>query len=96
MAKKVRFKVEANWSEEEVAQKVATVIGGADTLKICPPFRKESGYRWQLDATNDWWMDTDPETGEYILVYRYASGHNDKAIKAIEGLRDYLEWIFGR
>lgn len=83
----IRFKVR-NWDEDAVATRVVDVIAGHEASKICPPFKKDSGYRWQLDASNDWWMDIDRETGEYILAYRYGQEDTLKAIKIV------LEWIF--
>ena len=84
MADEIRFKVNPHWKkEEDIAERVAKVIGYTD---CCPPFKKDSGYRWQLNANNDWWMDIDHETGEYILAYRYEA--------PLEAFKIVLEWIF--
>jgi len=81
----IRFKPRGKWQEAEVANRLAKVIGYTD---YCPPFSKDSGYKWQLNASNDWWMGVDQETGEYILAGRYASQ------KLMDALKVLTEWIF--
>ncbi len=33
------------------------------------PFEKESGYHWQLDASNDWWAEIRED--KLVLAWRY-------------------------
>ncbi len=46
-------------------------------------FEKPDGYRYQLDCTNDWWADKDPETGEFVLAYRYGVKEQMDALKTV-------------
>ena len=81
----IRFKVHRIWKDEEqIALRVAQVIGYSPH---CPPHKKDSGYRWQLNDSNDWWMDRDPKTEEYIIAARYSS------TVPMEALKTVLEWI---
>ena len=78
--------------EEVLAKRIATILSGADSLRICPPYKKENGH-WQLDGSNDWWFWIDEETGECCLDYRYSGDH---CAAALEGLQAFLEWRLGR
>lgn len=82
----VKFIARAKLSEEYIAERLAKIVGFED---FCPPFKKDSGYKWQLNGTNDWWMDFNPETREVTLAYRY--DHN----QMLEGMKKFLEHVFG-
>jgi len=51
----IKFKVRqegiTGWSDEDVAKRVAVVVGGVDSLKTCPPFERDG--KWQLDGSNN-------------------------------------------
>ncbi len=96
----IRFKVQGRWQEDEVARRLAVIVAGPyaihtslDTGEQQIPFRKDSGYDWQLEPGNDWWMSYDREADEYILAYRYA---HDGMLSALKGLQKFLEWVFSR
>lgn len=72
--------------DEVIIQRVASIIIGNKDI-----FRKESGYRWQLGSGNDWKMDRDTITGEFIISYRY--GHGRK--KEMLALRMTIIWLLG-
>ena len=58
--------------EEGIVRQVARLILGTDSgVK-----RQDRGYKWCLDSHNDWKMDRDLNTGEYILAWRYGGGGN--------------------
>jgi hypothetical protein len=82
----LKFQVKSNWSEEQIANRLAQIVG---LTEGCPPFTKDSGYRWQLNASNNWWMDYDPEKREVTLAYRY---DHDGLLKS---MKQFLEWVFG-
>ena len=42
------------------------------------PFKKESGYRWQLDGSNDHWADV--EDGKLVLAERYSQEKLDALV----------------
>ena len=50
---------------------------------------QEEGHKWALDDSNDWKMDFDVRTEEYIISYRYGGGGN---ISRMEKLRDTILW----
>jgi hypothetical protein len=54
--------------EEALRQRIAAIVSSNPMVCL-----KEKGYHWQLDNSNNWWMDIDPETKEHILVYRYGT-----------------------
>lgn len=70
---------QANSFHIRFVERVAKIIYGNDTVNV-----KEGGYKWMLGTGNDWWMDIDRETGDYILAHRYfMSGIKDSIFKAI-------------
>ena len=73
--------------DEWLIGRIATIITGEDTF-----FVKESGYRWVLDPGNNWFMDRDSITGEFILAYRYSGSHNKEQMDA---LRVTILWLLG-
>lgn len=66
-----RFKANPRWKDVQVVRTVAQIVQGTRVF-----FRQKSGYRWMLGRSNDWWMDKDPQTGEFILAWRYGGGGN--------------------
>ncbi len=68
-----RFSFRANprWKDEDVVRSVARIV--MDTEEFSEQL---SGYKWMLGGSNDWWMDKDPETGEFILAWRNCGGGN--------------------
>ena len=85
----ITFKVRSTWKEEEVVLRVAGIVCHIPN----PMVRSHSnGFKWQLDGSNDWWMDIDPWPDEAyyncILDYRYDSG------EMVEALQIFLRWLF--
>lgn len=68
---KFRFKANPLWKDEEVVEFVARIVQGTEEF-----FKQPEEDRWMLGRTNDWWMRKDPETGEFILTWRYCGGGN--------------------
>lgn len=85
----IRFRFRPGISEEyemEILKAIALKITGRPNVNL-----QDSGYRWSLGWGNDWWMDKDLETGEFILAFRY--GENKQ--KEMEALRTVLIWLLG-
>ena len=97
----IRFKVESRgWDEESIARRLAVIVAGPhaihndlETGEMQIPFKKDTGYGWQLESGNNWWMSYDREKDEYILAFRYA---HEGMLEVLEGLRKFLEWVFSR
>ncbi len=66
-----RFKANPPWKDEDVVKSVAKIILGTEEFH-----EQRSGYKWMLGGSNDWWMDKDQETGEFVLAWRYCGGAN--------------------
>ena len=86
----IRFKGKPGWypnEVEKVVNRVARIVCGTPMV-----FKKENGYRWQLDGSNNWWMDFDENTEEFILAYRYGSGGNGVYF---QNLQKVIPWLLG-
>mgnify|MGYP001583051143 CR=1 FL=1 len=70
---KIRFKANPLFKDEDVVKAVARIVLNTEVFSVQP---SGSGYKWMLGASNDWWMDKDPETGEFILAWRNCGGAN--------------------
>ncbi len=68
-----RFKANSLWKDEDVVKCVARIVQNTEEFFEQP---SGSGYKWMLGGSNNWWMDKDPETGEFILAWRYCGGGN--------------------
>jgi hypothetical protein len=62
----------------EIVKRVEQIVCGTGTIT-----EKDSGYRWNIGETNDWKMDRDPKTGEFIVAYRYGMGPNLSNMEAV-------------
>jgi hypothetical protein len=98
MPAEIRFRVKGRWAEEDVACRLAVLVAGPSAIvtdlatgERQVPWQKTGGYKWTLEPGNDWFMDIDPQTGEYVLAYRYGGPDFPKVL---EGLKPFLEWIF--
>jgi hypothetical protein len=80
------FKVHIKWdNEEELAERLAHIVGYDSD---CKPFKKDSGYRWALNGTNNWWFDKADKPLYYKIAGRYASQ------EVMDALKIYLEYVF--
>ncbi len=52
-------------NEEQLMKRLNQMVSGND----CGPFKKDSGYQWQLDGSNDWWASIEGNT--LIVEHRY-------------------------
>jgi len=89
----IRFKPKEFEDEELFVHRVAHAIGKFD--EMCPPFAKDSGYKWQLNSSNNWWTspsDQCLEPGVWIIAYRYWG--SDDAQKMLQELQDKVRELF--
>ena len=86
MSNEIRFKPSREYSNDTVLTRVANLVLRTDTW-----FEKDSGYRWTLGTSNNWFMDRDRKKGEFILAYRYGFGGN---VPKMEALRKVIDWVF--
>jgi len=54
--------------EDSLMTRIKEILSGSE---IPGPFKHDSGYSWQLDATNDWFAEV--RDGKLIIAYRYGS-----------------------
>ncbi len=107
----IRLTVASHWAANEPAliQRLARIVARYDTL---PTDRREngilSGYRWQLDDTNDWWAeleypedDHDPDvprrdesdgSSVLIIAYRYNDPIRNNRVRAVG---EWAAMVFG-
>ncbi|MFC1598821.1 hypothetical protein ACFL2U_02330 [Patescibacteria group bacterium] len=71
----------------EIVERVEQIVCGTGTV-----MEKDSGYRWNLGETNDWKMDRDSQTGEFIVAYRYGMGPN---LPNMEAVRATIIFVMG-
>jgi len=71
----------------EVVERVEQIVCGTGQIT-----EKDTGYRWNLGITNDWKMDRDPQTGEFIVAYRYGMGPN---LPNMEAVRTTIIFVMG-
>jgi hypothetical protein len=81
----IKFKVWPNAIEEDIVKRVSCLLTGSEEY-----FTKDSGYKYSLGSTNNWWMDREGEY--YIIAYRYATTpYFDGTM--IEKLRDVIIFL---
>jgi len=87
MSYEIRFRVNNHLRDQvkdkdawdrDVVERVEQIVEGSGHVH-----EKDSGYRWTLGTTNNWWMDRDQQTCEFILAYRYANPSNYHHLEAI-------------
>ena len=82
----IHFKVNprhcSDKDEEYFVNRIARIVCNNPT-----PFTKEHGYKWNLDTSNDWWMDRVGKN-EYILDYRYFRDQ-----RQMDELRRTIIWL---
>ncbi len=70
--------------EQFVIARLAALVSDRPRVVV-----KETGYRYALDEGNDWWADRDPQTGEFVLAYRYGTKERMDALKVV------VDWLVG-
>lgn len=46
------------------------------------PFKKDDGYRWMLDGSNDWWAEI--RDGKLVLACRYSQEKLDALVNFVK------------
>lgn len=74
--------IDKNWVEAEdlLMQRLNAMVSGTNH----GPFSKDSGYKWQLDGSNDWWAELRGDT--LVVAHRYKQESAD----ALAGLAKVL------
>ena len=89
----IRFYGDPNWITEREARalvgRVANMVTG-DSSAFWVATDNREGYKYQLGTGNDWKMDRDIRTGEWILFYRYGSGR----LNEMAAVRATILWLF--
>lgn len=67
------IQIDPNWAknEETLMKRLHQIVSGTGD----GPFSKTSGYKWQLDASNDWWAEI--REGNLIVAHRYTQKKAD-------------------
>ena len=82
----IRFKVWPNLQLDEIiVERICHIIIGYKDF-----YTKNSGYKWSLGTTNDWWMDK--EGDEFIIIYRNSTAPYFDTSK-LEALRKVIIWL---
>jgi len=65
-----RIDIDRNWlrkeNEEELMRRLHNITSGTGR----GPFKKDTGFPWQLDESNDYWAEV--EDGKLVLGCRYS------------------------
>lgn len=88
----IQFTVRSKWQEEDVASRIAEVLGVREAWSRDPsrcPCQRDG--KWQLDPGNDWFLNR-VEGDRYELRYRYSG--SEEAQRMLDGLKAFLEWVF--
>jgi len=78
--------IEKSWVEAEklLMNRLHRMITCSDNGGDDGPFEKDSGYKWQLDASNDWWAELRGDT--LVIAHRY----KQEAAYALGGLAKHF------
>lgn len=78
----IRFYGHPDWvlkgREREIAERIALIVYGEKDLWEST---NRGGYRFQLGNGNDWKVDRDLRTGEWIVYYRYGTPEKMQALR---------------
>lgn len=87
--KAARIVLADGWRDEErVMRRLHQIIDGSGD----GPFRRESGYTWQVDCNNDWWAEICQDGDDRVLVVacRYRS-----LARTMHLMLPWLIYVFG-
>jgi len=74
------IKIHPHWlkteNEEALMRRLHAVIAGS-AHQDNGSFKRDTGYKWQLDSSNDWWAEVRDDN--LILAWRY-DGDKAKAL----------------
>ena len=95
MEKTLRLK--RNWAkgddEKALMMRLRQIVsGGPDG-----PFEKDDGYKWQLDASNNWWAELrvaeNDKPGEKTILVLCARYHGSETVEAVlRVVSDLIDW----
>ena len=87
----IRFKVPAAWinddnRSQDARLRIASILTGEGLA-----LQKGRGVTWSLGSGNDWWLEIDPEKGEFEIRYRLGEFKNMK--ETMEALKTSLIFL---
>jgi hypothetical protein len=71
-----------NWNEEDLMKRLNRIISPHDYGL----FKKDTGYGWQLDSSNDYWAQI--RDGKLVLAYRY--GPTNRFLAFVQFVKEWL------
>lgn len=74
--------------EERLMKRLHCILRGPSTSDA--PYQKTSGYKWQLDDSNDWWAQVSEDRSQLTIAYRYGYGFPGKLNNLARFLEDFL------
>jgi len=83
MSVKKTITINKKWlekEEKEIMRQIRKLIGEKENDSL--PFRKESGYDWQLDCGNDWFAEIKKD--KLTVVYRYGEEYLNRYFPTIK------------
>jgi len=92
MSNKVLINLHPMWLERQrdkeeaelrLMERLKEIISGTTSGG---PFDKQGGYKWQIDSSNDWWAEINPD-GQLVLAYRYGKDR-------LEAVATWLRYYF--
>lgn len=77
MAEETIENIHPSWFEDELAlmTRIKQIISGDEN----GPFEQKTGYKWQLDGSNDWWAEI-RGNNKIVIAYRYGESKKFKTI----------------
>ncbi len=75
----------ASRGEEAVMKRLLAILRAPDNKMDGPFGPRETGYRWQLDISNDWWAElaTVTDTGNAVLTIAYRYNGTDNRVRKL-------------
>jgi hypothetical protein len=69
------------WTEQMIMRRLHQIVSGSNH----GPFKKETGWKWQLDESNDWFAELNG--GTLTLIHRYSESW-------VKGLSEWVKIYF--
>jgi hypothetical protein len=81
------LKLKRNWAKPEEELVLMTRLRNIVSSGLDGPFERDDGYKWQLDASNNWWAELrtaeNDKPGEKTSLVLCARYHDEKTVEAV-------------
>ena len=80
-----QIKIHRNWFKAEYEKVLMTrlhAIIGRGAPQDNGPFQRDTGYKWQLDSSNDYWAEVRGDT--LVLASRYGGDRHKTLVAFVE------------